>query len=881
MFVSVVLLLSLGSVHGLQSQHEWFSLVLKPVEICIRDLFGSTLGAEWLTLLSMRQLPGCLTLFHRTRMKCSRDTGTPRTIEFRDFEMVYEPAELVDFQTPCGKIAAEIVGTYARENWLITVPPLLTINATFVRMMIPQPTANCRHDHLGLEDREQHTYRGRFCGKRTIFTVIPNVSKLTLTLLISWRVLVAEAYFEMFYQVIDKDQYFITGAGEFENIATNNSLTYGFNYNYYIFLLHANKIDYSKGSLHFQVDLGKFVRASVKVNNLSDKSVIKVFDGPSSNCYMISQVTSSGANESYQSFGTSLLFVLYSFSHLFDDVQITFEILPHTIKQSASMFVSEKEASLVVSLKQSEFCTTRHSLTYCSWWMTSLRDTDFIKLMDISIHMDIPYVYDCYFGSVWIVDGVSGLPMWKWCGFRSNELQQITSPGNRVNIKLIAYGDSGDFNITLRHVITPCVGVFPHNIDVNQFSTKVKVYVRRDDYRIEAVAGSCFVFHVFQPSALLQERDEILYFQFRGSSTYEIREFTLIRVGQNERPKCTENWGAALDGIVDSNRHVTADFSYLSALSRSPSWSQVALRAFGLTATYLSFAQHCDYDDAFMIAVQSVCDGFTMDTTFVSGLLAHPPEVSYGLRLSSACSRFLVHSVPGGIPKKVSFSANNLCEPLQHGARYPCRARDGVLCASIRSCMIHVTVTSPCPHASHDVDATDFLATVRYRWHITAHREMTFAVSFHDSDQLTIHIWTRESGHDCHLIITQRIVQSEMPGYAGITLKSVTLSECLAQKYYLDDYMNVWNVKCFKNPMKAEHISYHGELYIKVKTSNYTWLEAHDFCQRENASLASITSLQEEHVVKSIFTGASVFRPAAIYIGLQVLGHTFSELYSQ
>jgi hypothetical protein len=269
-------------------------------------------------------------------MKCTKSIRRTQKITYNDSEVDYPEDGFYrdqEITSPCGHLAMDVFATYAHENWYISVNLAFTINATFAHFMIPKASANCKYDHLQFEDTEEQSNIRRFCGKRSPFTVIPNYSFIKLTLDISWTIFATDASFRLFYQVVDKYRYVMPGKADFENIERDSSLSYQFFWKYS--LMEHN--DHSLYSLHFQVDVGYYISATVDVESLSKNALIEVFDGPSANCYKLKELKSAGFDDSINSVGTSLLLVFYSHSY-FADIIIT----------SASQYHSETDQSHMV-----------------------------------------------------------------------------------------------------------------------------------------------------------------------------------------------------------------------------------------------------------------------------------------------------------------------------------------------------------------------------------------------------------------------------------------------------------------------------------------------------------------------------------------------------
>ena len=70
--------------------------------------------------------------------------------------------------------------------------------------------------------------------------------------------------------------------------------------------------------------------------------------------------------------------------------------------------------------------------------------------------------------------------------------------------------------------------------------------------------------------------------------------------------------------------------------------------------------------------------------------------------------------------------------------------------------------------------------------------------------------------------------------------------------------------------MSPEYVVVNGKEYIRVNTSNLSWVQAEEFCQKHNGHLVSIASADEEQTVKCLFDGGPSFTPSAFYIGFNL-----------
>ena len=371
--------------HTPSTKRPWFVLVDHPLEVCIHNMFGESYGSKGITFISTKLIMSCTSHFHRTRMKCTRTD--PTLMKFYGLGPHNKPSEVM--RTPCGHIALEAHVTYMNRSWLISVASLLTVNITFTHFSIPKATANCKRDGLHVEGYDVRHYSGHFCGKRKPFTVIPNVSSINVRLILGRLLAVPEeeTSFIMLYQLTDKYKYTISGRADFENIETDTSLMYTISENHYIMKYEG----YSVCSLHFNVQIGYFVNVKVFLRSLGEGTVVQAYDGPSTSCYLLKEFYLLHRNESASSFGTSLLLLLRTNSLFNNSVSVSFTRLMVEVEKSVIVARHSKN-ELLIPLRKFEYCSNKHSIIYCKFWMKSNAINTYIKLEQVEIDMDIPYV---------------------------------------------------------------------------------------------------------------------------------------------------------------------------------------------------------------------------------------------------------------------------------------------------------------------------------------------------------------------------------------------------------------------------------------------------------------------------------------------------------
>ena len=647
----------------------WFIFVVHPLEVCILNIFGGTYSSKGITFISTKGLVSCTAHFHRARMKCTR-TGE-EMMKYYGFDPYHAPPEVMS--TPCGHIALEVQVTHVNHIWRISVASLLTINATFTHFSIPKATANCTYNSLHIEGHDEEHYSSRFCGKRKRFTVIPNASIIMLSLVISWHFVIPDekSTFDMFYQLTDKYKYIMLGRADFENIQTDTSLVYTISERHCIM----KGEDYRASSLHFNVDIGHFVNITVFLRRLGKGTTVQAYDGPSASSYLLKEFYLLYQNESAYSFGTSLLLLVRTNS-LFNTNNISITFARHTSKvKKGIILASHSKNELLVRLRESEYCSSKHSIFYCSFGVKSNMTDTYIKLEQIEINMDISFVFDCYFGSVWILDAMSAVPVWKWCGFNSMQLQQITSASQMFIIKAIFYkvNDGGAY-IKMHHVLSLCPGIFVNDVSLVKILSHIITITYHGPayFDLRQVSSRCFVVQYFHPTKQYKG------IKIRGSTLHKVNEFNIIRAGKNKWLDCSDMWSVEVYGMLSARSfgHGKLYISHLIAHNRL--WTNVSFRATHVTA-YSKIPFACNVDEGLIIAVQNTCQDLYTDCTILEDVYEEVGELSQEVRLISACKQFTI-TADSHATHRFAFDSSLLCIPLVDGQRFPCKAQYSMEC---------------------------------------------------------------------------------------------------------------------------------------------------------------------------------------------------------
>ena len=240
--------------------------------------------------------------------------------------------------------------------------------------------------------------------------------------------------------------------------------------------------------------------------------------------------------------------------------------------------------------------------------------------------------------------------------------------------------------------------------------------------------------------------------------------------------------------------------------------------------------------------------------------------------------------------------------PLVKYVRFPCMSRQGVICEDIRTCVLRIEASllssgNECQPSGYYMDVINYGHIldeyVQLRWHIDYSTRMILTINLQDEimqdytnslsmTQIDITNFRELTNFPCDLEITQAVVRREqelMPQIINME-EQLLSSACLTKRAFFNDITERWKSFCFKWDMAPEHIIVHDESYIRVNSSDLTWVKAEEFCQNHNGHLVSITSQEEEHVVKVLFSayGGHTFMPSVLYIGLRLVSRFVSLL---
>ena len=674
----------------------------------------------------MKHLKNCTLHIHRELLQCTDKENPPEKIRniYQDFKVnpddfLPDSVEECPWPThlltrPCGQIGVEADVRYLFCSWIISIDYRLTINATFMYFNLPRAKINCKLDRLQIEDMDQQKSTSRFCGRREPFSVIPDFSRLRFDLNVDLRITLPErtSGFSMFYQVTAIDKYVMPGRADYENIYTDTLPTYFFSLSNLIMQVKEQSVF----SFHFNVDIRFYIHVEFVAVFLEEDTVLQFYDGPSKVCHKLIEFQSLGDNETVTSFGTSLLLLLKTRSFNKELVAVTFTALQRQFHISPILYAENMKNDLAIPLRESKFCYAQHSAVFCNLQIVSDTLDRFIKLENIFVHMKIIHIFDCNFGSFWILDG--DFPVWKWCGHKVPFLRQITSATNQLNIKILLYKIHVDeLSIALQYSLSPCPAISINNKEIlvgNSLIVKLTETDGGSVLVIQKVANKCFVVQSVWDGAKRHHSIHI-----RGLKKNEVFHLDIIRVSNDEALSCSDIWNVYLTAKFGVNQFGTANFYRSKEIKDNPMWTNVFYHVVHATATY-EHNHVCDFDDGFIVTVRDSCDKLTADTKYLINFEIAPNEVQVMIRLYSGCKQFPV-DVGKIHPFLLGFDGRMLCKPLMTNGRFPCMSRQGILCESILHCALHLEVQliqsshDDCRSAGYYVDITSVEGTVRLR----------------------------------------------------------------------------------------------------------------------------------------------------------------------
>ena len=504
------------------------------------------------------------------------------------------------------------------------------------------------------------------------------------------------------------------------------------------------------------------------------------------------------------------------------------------------------------------------------------------------IYMDIPYVFDCNFGSVWIFDSILPEHVWQWCGFKTSP-QQITSTSNMLNIKVIHYQSSEDVGyITVYHSVSSCVGIFTRDFNptaVSKLTDTVELDIisdsvssDRSDISLSTMPGKCLVVQ-----SLRENKKHFVAINIFGFRNHEVREFAIFRAGFHDIIDC-EYWEITLRGLLSVANFGRGVFSYSKAIDHDPFWKSTSLRAEDVLAIFYDYYT-CGHNDGLIIAVNEECNDLLLDRTSLVDVHEEMAELSQAIRLQCECQKFMLN-VGNYQSFRLSIDVGLLCMPLVKGVRFPCVSRQGIICEDVRTCVLRIeaSLVTSSTDCGYYVDVINYGYKLRdyvqLRWHLDYSSRMILTINLRDEimdDSTNIDITNdrKLTSLSCNLEITQIVIRQEQQPMPQIIIKEAQLLSpaCLTKRAYFNDVSRVWVPHSFKWDMSPEHIVVGDESYIRVNSSDLSWVQSEEFCQTHNGHLVSITSQEEEDVVKVLFSvyGGHTLMPSAVYIGIRLV----------
>ena len=860
------MLLALFAFANSQEEYLWFTYIQHPLELCLQKIYGELQGSSGAASFSLEQLGACSAYQYRVQMKCSVHEDYPdinKTSICTD-----EKAKVLN--NPCGYIATAAQAYQCL--WWIIVPPVLTINITFTEFNLPFLNPECIFDHVIIKSFDE-AYVRYYCGRREPFTIIPNVSKLKIIFSIPFghNVPGEVAYFQMFYQVVDHGLYVMNGDKASENTQTDPFLTYQFHPQNQIMKLKETKIY----SLHISVDIGFFITVRVLFQTLTGKnSILHAYDGPSTICHILKHFQVSDQYQVASSFGTSLLLLLETASLEESHISITYSSTRHNLFKPRSIRASIVQKSLVVPLQEAEHCSSHHFITFCELLIESNLLGNFVKLEDIVINMKIPDTMDCHFGSVWIFDVKSSKPVWKWCAFKRPFLQQLTSTSHQLSIKAVVYDTNNQgFDVKMQYRLSSCQGHFVYNEDlmnISNYNYRIKEFAGRLYYDTVSFSG-CNVLQALPVS----DTDE-LYALFTFANTeYSnlVSKYTFVRQSVYNMHFCSNMWRIFSEGLTWPYVYGRGE-----VLLGMFDWYQthITVQATSLGIEMNVPVELCTSNYEVIVIADDACDQLFTDRTFLS-FYPYLSGMEFTERFSSSCTQYLISLQYPNI-FRLSFSGHPLCAPQHREQQFPCLSKEGTLCESISSCSLRIEVQKVgndpvCEATGFHVDVMNVKETVRLRWHLRRQEKVAFIVDMFPGDIHAVMDIARDdvSDENCSLQITQTLIKNDI--LMGINTKILKLgspTSCLKQVGYSHHIGDKRRAHCFKWSVSEDHVLVDDMMYIRVNSSDLTWIEAEQFCESHGGHLVSITSTHEENIVKTLFDGGSSLLPSAVYIGIQV-----------
>ena len=355
-------------------------------------------------------------------------------------------------------------------------------------------------------------------------------------------------------------------------------------------------------------------------------------------------------------------------------------------------------------------------------------------------------------------------------------------------------------------------------------------------------------------------------------------------MSKDEVLNCSDIWHVYLTAKFGVNQFGKAKFYPSKVIKDNPMWTNVFYHAVKATA-YYDNNHVCGFDDGLIVTVKDSCDKLTTDTKYLISFEIALIEMQANIRLYSGCKQFPV-DVGKLHPFLLGFDGRMLCRPLMANGHFPCISEQRILCESILHCALHLEVQliqsshTDCRSAGYYVDITgaERSVNVRLRWLVNSHRKVTFTADMYSGDfeyfyQRVMFMDITSNGASstfCQLEITQTIVQGRQLVISHSTVLSDISPSCLVRRTYYDDLAHKRRSHCFKWDMSPEYIAVNDEKYIRVNSSDLSWVQAEEFCQRYNDHLVSIASVDEEQTVRYLFDGGPSFTPSAFYIGLNL-----------
>ena len=886
----LITLLALNIFVVQSTVNHWFPYVSNPIKICLSQSLASHAVMD---LGSLRLLSQCLERVFKVEMGCTSVPNPMKLVQFvrhvLDYGLNYKTDKECPHQYisgPCASFGIQAEASILQCKWYISVPQALTINITFYHLHLLTLSSTCKVDKLTFRHHGFSNYSQTFCGKRTPFSFIPGYSTLELALDMPQRKVKPKNKlgFSLFYHIVSKDLFNLPARENFDNVISDPSRIYNYFDLYLVMATPAIK----RFTFHINVDFGKMIEACVEARDLSSKML--AFDGPSTDCVLLRKFKLSGHKETIQSFGPSMLLELKTYTAVekgTPDVLIQFEEMQINILPDIPVLEAfDQKRQIIIFFKNSQFCLENNFIIHCAFKIRSSKMTSFVKMSEILINVELPSVFDCHFGSV-IISDKSSAALWKWCGFMSPSLQQVTSSSQELLVKAVLYTQpSDDLYIDLHYELSSCPGINPYDLDINLARNVVEVNTRShhgwNHMNLVKIYGKCFVVQLIRKMSA-----ENIIVSLQGQNRHEVQEYSIDIQQSFPLFQCSVSYSIMIGGLFSTSMYGAGEIDYYTAHSDPQQNFTFTNRASSLqiSTRIMNFCKGM-MEDVF-ITVRDACENLFTDVSQLTRVAIQPFDVSSYEKLSSACS-VVSMELTGYNEYRFHFHDLSLCLPHTNEARFPCSVRNSphITCHSHTDCVLHVEARLVASDICRDdiimatIHSKDYM--LRLAWFINQQKKLLYASfllerikhyfqwsgmdNFIGKFQIVSGVRQENS---CKLEISQQIKKSTIKpiAYEGTVADGGPAAPCQLK---LSDILTGYKDKdeCIKAGIRREYLTVENKSYMRVNSSEFSWREAQQFCERHNGSLMSVTSKSEENILMMLLSGGNKQRPIAAFIGL-------------